>query len=259
MFARGAITLLALSACAAGAADFALMPMAGYGTPPERNAISYRDNDGVTTVEAGKGPIYGLSCAVDFARYVAAISFRYAPTSAETVHPWEVARVDEDSWRVGGSVGYKFENPPLTARLDLGYGRFGVVCEAFRTAAAAATRVYDYDGDEYRAALLVGPTFGPVWRRVYWALAFGPALSYVKREGEETKRDPRLGTTTAPIEYADTRVEFVLSGRMAFSLGRRYGIFAVLGLAEKLGEMRKDYPADPKESYYVVAGPSVNF
>jgi hypothetical protein len=252
---------LAFSACAAGAADFALMPVVGYGTPLERNAIADRDEQGVATADAGKGLVYGLSGAVGVARYVGTVSFRYSPTSTETAHAREVARVDEDSWRVDGRVAYKFETPPLTASLDISYGRFSVLSEAFPTSGwtATPTRVYDYGGDVYRAALLAGPRFGPVWGRVYCALIFGPAVSYVKRRGEETKRDPRFGTTTTPIDYGDTRVEFVYGGRTTLSLSRRYGLFAEFRLAEKLGEPRKDYPADPKRSYYITAGPSVNF
>ena len=262
MAGRGIIILLvAASAGGAYALGFEVGPVLGYGTPEERNALKAREiNLGVTTVDAGNGPIFGARAATTFAPFAADLAVSYMPTEATAGPAYETTRVEESTWRVTAAVKYVSARPPLKAGLELGYSRFDVLSETGREIEGGEWLTWDrcdYGGDVYRAAFVFEPALASWREKLGFRLALGPALSYVARKGiTESKHPAREG---AAIKRGDVVSEFYYGCGMDAVIAGRYGAALDFRIIHKLGELRNDYPADAGGGFYVTVRPYVNF
>jgi hypothetical protein len=261
MRGRGVLLLLAAAACAACGLDFEVGPVLGYGTPPERNALkSYEVNMGGTTVDAGKGFIYGARAAATSAPWTAELSASYMPTEKTLAREYETTRVEESAWRVSAAANYAVPALRMKAGLEFDYGRFDVTSEttwAPEEPAGAGWYRCDYGGDVYRAAFIFEPTLVS-WSEGFGVrLALGPALTYIARNGDTEANDPRREGET--VKYGDVVADFYYGCGVDVALTGRYGAALDFRVNHKLGELRAEYPADAAGGFYVTLAPFVRF
>jgi len=248
------------SACGAYALGFEVGPLLGYGTPQERNALrSYEVNLGATTVDAGRGFIYGARAAARLEPWTAELSASYMPTEATAAAAYGTTRVEETSWRVDAAAVYAVPALRMEVALELGYGRFDVLTETGRALEEPEEVVWnrsDYGGDVYRAAVVFKPTLLSWRERLGLRLALGPAFNYVAREGEAEAKHPWAGNER--IKYGDVVADFYYGCGVDVALTSRYGAAVDFLGIYKLGELRAEYPGD-LGGFYVTLAPYARF
>jgi hypothetical protein len=253
--------LFAASACGAYALAFEVGPVLGYGTPPERNALkSYEVNMGGTTVDAGKGFIYGARAAASFALWTAELAASYTPTEKTLARADETTHVEENAWRVDAAAIYVIPALRMKAGLECGYGHFDVTSEttwAPEEPEGAGWYRCDYGGDVYRAAVVFEPTLVSWRERFGVRLALGPALTYVARNGDTEAKDRRREGET--VKYGDVVADFYYGCGVDVALTGRYGAALDFRVNHKLGEPRDEYPGDSGGGFYVTLEPYARF
>ena len=256
MWGRGIVMLCVAAACGACALGFEVGPVLGYGTPPERNALRPYDTGLTTTVDAGRGFIYGGRAAATFAPWTAELAASYMKTEATAAAAYGTTRVEETSWGVTASAGRVFPALRMKAGLECGYGRFDVVAETGRALEEPEELVWtrsEYGGDVYRAAVVFEPTLVSWRERFGVRLALGPALSYIAREGEAVAKHPWVRNER--IKYGDVVADFYYGCGVDVALAGRYGAALDFRVNHKLGELRVEYPADAAGGFYVTVAP----
>jgi hypothetical protein len=260
MLTRGIIALLSLSACAAGAADFAVGPVVGYGTPVEERALAQIAWYGHEVWEVGRDFMYGLSGAAEFAPFEVSAGAGYFSVAEGRYDKLSVEDFKETGWRATTDFKYIHGAPPLNAALRAEYGRAEINYDMGPAPGAtpygtAATR---YTCDLYSLAATLGPRLEP-WGWLRLDLAVGPGLKIVRRNGESLVRQIYLGPSVNPIGYEDRIVELHYASELTVPVSDRFGLRLSAAGITKLGEPRDRYLHDDGNRFYAAASPVVVF
>lgn len=256
MLTRGIIALLALSACAAAAADVAVGPAVAYGTPVEERALAAITHHGHEVWEVNRDFIYGLSGGAEFAPFEISAGAGYFSVAEGRQDEFSVEDLKETGWRATADFKYIHSAPPLNAALRAEYGRAGIEYDT-RPAPGATpyvTATTRYTCDLYSLAATLGPRLNPWdWLRV--DLAVGPGLKIVRREGESFMRQRYAGAAVNPIGYKDRFVELHYTAEVELPLAGRFGLRLSATGITKIAEPRDRYPHDDNNRFYAAANP----